>query len=102
MTGPSSTIGKKAVPSSTINKHTIGDDDQTIAVQEIEQLLRNIGAFGGSNTNCGITHDDVEIIVSEHSSATTISNSTMNNSNQSPHNPAGEPIRADQILMQLL
>mmetsp|Transcript_7106 Transcript_7106/g.8121 ORF Transcript_7106/g.8121 Transcript_7106/m.8121 type:complete len:172 (+) Transcript_7106:142-657(+) len=83
--GPS-TIGKKAFPSSTIHKHTIVDD-QTIAVQEIEQLLRNIGAFGGSNTNCGITHDDVEIIVSEHSSTC-----TMNN-NQ---------IRADKILMRLL
>mmetsp|Transcript_2251 Transcript_2251/g.2606 ORF Transcript_2251/g.2606 Transcript_2251/m.2606 type:complete len:184 (+) Transcript_2251:181-732(+) len=98
LTGPSSTIGKKAVPASTmiatttlagstvmnvVNNDTIAND-QTIAVQEIEQLLRNIGAFG---TNCGVTHDDVEIIVSEHSSTC-----TMNN-NQ---------IRADKILMRLL
>merc|ERR1712194_418980 len=40
---------------------TTTEDEQTtnVAVKEIEQLLRNIGAFGDR-----VTHDDVELIVS--------------------------------------
>merc|ERR1719491_1396761 len=115
LTGPSTTVGKTAGSPSTMisttpsagtvvngNNDSIVMDDQTIAVYEIEQLLRNIGAFGGTSTNCSsVTHDDVELIVSEHSSATTCTSSTMMhniNQNHKNNNPAGEPIRADQIL----
>jgi len=70
---------------------TTTEDDHTtnVAVKEIEQLLRNIGAFGDR-----VTHDDVELIVSEHSTTT--------NTTTSSYNTEGQTIHADQILMQLL
>ena len=55
-----------------------------MAVEGIEQLLRNIGIFGAS-----ITHDDVETIVTE--------------CHQDQQQQQQQQIyRADQILMQLL
>jgi len=73
LTGPTST-------STTTTTQT------NIAVEELEQLLRNIGAFGDR-----VTHDDVEIIVSEHCSST--------NTNASS---SSEEIHADKILMKIL
>merc|ERR1719345_432983 len=76
LTGPTST-------SKTTTTQT------NIAVEELEQLLRNIGAFGDR-----VTHDDVEIIVSEHCSST-------NNTNAST-SASSEEIHADKILMKIL
>ena len=59
------------------------DDERTMAVEGIEQLLRNIGIFGAS-----ITHDDVETIVTE--------------CHQDQQQQQQQIYRADQILMQLL
>eukprot|EP00536_Pseudo-nitzschia_multiseries_P006163 jgi/Psemu1/14616/gm1.14616_g len=47
----------KTIASSNNNSSSI---DRSVAVQGIEQLLQNIGIFGKQ-----VTHDDVEIIVSE-------------------------------------
>ena len=57
--------------------------NNNIAVEELEQLLRNIGAFGYR-----VTHDDVELIMSEHC----------------PHlaAAASEELHADKILMEIL
>mmetsp|Transcript_54181 Transcript_54181/g.60504 ORF Transcript_54181/g.60504 Transcript_54181/m.60504 type:complete len:93 (-) Transcript_54181:26-304(-) len=71
----------------TTTTTTPEDDQTTIAVKEIEQMLRNIGVFGDR----GVTHDDVELIVSEHSTTNTTS-----------YNTEGQTIHANQILMQLL
>ena len=57
--------------------------DRTIAVEEIENLLRNIGVFGNR-----VTHDDVETIVSEIGGA--------------GGGGGAEQIRADKIILQLL
>mmetsp|Transcript_3444 Transcript_3444/g.3809 ORF Transcript_3444/g.3809 Transcript_3444/m.3809 type:complete len:163 (+) Transcript_3444:107-595(+) len=75
---------------------TTTEDEQTtnVAVQEIEQLLRNIGAFGDR-----VTHDDVELIVSEHSIPT---NTNTNTTTTSYNTERPTTIHADQILMQLL
>jgi len=83
------TTGSTSSTSTTTT--TTPEDDQTtnIAVKEIEQLLRNIGAFGDR-----VTHDDVELIVSEHSTTT--------NTTTSSYDTEGQTIHADQILMQLL
>ena len=56
-----------------------------MAVEGIEQLLRNIGIFGAS-----ITHDDVETIVTEC------------HQDQQQQQQQQQIYRADQILMQLL
>jgi len=74
----------------TTTTTTEGDPTTNVAVQEIEQLLRNIGAFGDR-----VTHDDVELIVSEHCTTNTTTSS---------YNTGGQTqtIHADQILMQLL
>jgi hypothetical protein len=77
---------------SPINNVAIATDERTIAVEGIEQLLRNIGAFGDDR----ITHDDVEIIVNESHTITT-STEQQQQQHQQQHQ-----IRADQILMQLL
>merc|ERR1712194_344396 len=78
---------------------TMTEEDPTnnVAVQEIEQLLRNIGAFGDR-----VTHDDVALIVSEHSTPTYTNTNT--NTTSSSYNTERPPqtIHADQILMQLL
>merc|ERR1712194_753840 len=76
---------------------TMTEEDPTnnVAVQEIEQLLRNIGAFGDR-----VTHDDVELIVSEHSTPTTNTNTTTSTSYKTER--PTQTIHADQILMQLL
>eukprot|EP00751_Fragilariopsis_kerguelensis_P023043 CAMPEP_0170885278 /NCGR_PEP_ID=MMETSP0734-20130129/35732_1 /TAXON_ID=186038 /ORGANISM="Fragilariopsis kerguelensis, Strain L26-C5" /LENGTH=144 /DNA_ID=CAMNT_0011270555 /DNA_START=101 /DNA_END=532 /DNA_ORIENTATION=- len=56
---------KEIIKGCSLTTTTAGTSTHThknnIAVEELEQLLRNIGAFGNR-----VTHDDVEIIVSEH------------------------------------
>ena len=63
-----------------------------MAVEGIEQLLRNIGIFGNSDdrTTC-ITHDDVETIVTE-----------CHQDQDQQQQQQQQIYRADQILMQLL
>mmetsp|Transcript_9704 Transcript_9704/g.10449 ORF Transcript_9704/g.10449 Transcript_9704/m.10449 type:complete len:167 (+) Transcript_9704:186-686(+) len=81
----------------TTTTSTMTEEDPTnnVAVQEIEQLLRNIGAFGDR-----VTHDDVELIVSEHSTPTNTNTNTTTTSSYNTEGPT--TIHADQILMQLL
>ena len=55
----SSSVSSSASLSSSSSSIPI-DDQKTAAVKEIEQFLQNIGVFGDQ-----VTHDDVEIIVSE-------------------------------------
>ena len=57
--------------------------DRSIAVEEIENLLRNIGVFGNR-----VTHDDVETIVSEIGG--------------DGGRGGADQIRADKIILQLL
>ena len=63
--------------------------NNNIAVEELEQLLRNIGAFGNNR----VTHADVEIIVSEH--CPTHSAATAAAASE-------EELHADKILMKIL
>lgn len=49
-----------ASSNSNNNNNNSSSIDRSVAVQGIEQLLQNIGIFGKQ-----VTHDDVEIIVSE-------------------------------------
>merc|ERR1719162_1150001 len=72
----------------TTSTMTEEDPTNNVAVQEIEQLLRNIGAFGDR-----VTHDDVALIVSEHSTPTTNTNTTS--SSYKTEGPT-QTIHADQ------
>merc|ERR1740139_19602 len=80
----------------TTSTMTEEDPTNNVAVQELEQLLRNIGAFGDR-----VTHDDVALIVSEHSTPTTNTNTNTTTSSYNTEGPT-QTIHADQILMQLL
>merc|ERR1712232_861121 len=60
----------------------VAASDRTIAVEGIENLLRNIGVFGNR-----VSHDDVETIVSEIGGG---------------GGGGAERIRADKIILELL
>jgi hypothetical protein len=72
------------IASSSTTASATATDERSIAVEGIEQLLRNIGVFGDDR----ITHDDVEIIVTE--------------SCEEQQQQQQQQIRADKILLQLL
>mmetsp|Transcript_24555 Transcript_24555/g.28060 ORF Transcript_24555/g.28060 Transcript_24555/m.28060 type:complete len:140 (-) Transcript_24555:65-484(-) len=74
---------KEIIKGCSLTATTTGTTNNNIAVEELEQLLRNIGAFGNR-----VTHDDVEVIVSEHCPHTSAA--------------ASEEIHADKILMKIL